>query len=834
MENIRVLMLEDSPADAELNEIELEKGGISHNARRVDTREDFIRELEEFFPHIILSDHSVPRFGGLAALQFMREKGPDIPFIFVTGTIGEDTAIDTLKLGATDYVLKGRLSRLAPAVKRALREAEEKKIRRWSEEALQVTHRFLSVVNRHNQMNPLLRESVNEIMSFMGCSSAGIRVIDEKGCVTHRSYRGFPVDFCLGQDLSQEDCAYNGCGAVINQETDSLLPFFTSGGSFHTGRLTGYFASLPDGAREKICRRCSEAGYESEAVVPIRAGGRVTGLIQVAETYVNAFSPGKVQILEKIALELGTAVERVKAETREMESEARYRKLIENMRDMLFTIDLKGNITFVNPAAEAITGYSNEKLLSMNAFDLLPAEYDKEIQKNERGELTPGGAGNAMTEARTHEVEMLHSSGKRLWMQVSSFFINDSLGNPLGLQGIVRDITAQRNLEKQLGQAQKMEAIGNLSEGIAHDFNNLLMAILGNLQIAKIEVKNNATLTETLSIVEEVTGRAAELVRQLLNFGRPQKTEEQVLSLSRVLKDTLGFLRSVIPTTISFARNISKDPCTIKADPSLLTQIITNLCVNARDSMPRGGTLSCFTGPVKLDENYCQGQIGARAGDYILLTIADTGTGIPPEIRDRIFEPFFTTKDKDRGTGLGLSMVYSAVRQMDGWINVYSEPGKGTEFKIYFPHAPGDAKVIKKAEAELRGGKETILFADDEDTVRTLGIKILEKYGYTVIGARDAEEAISLFRDNQKDISLAIIDQTMPRGGGARALDEIRKLSPGFPVIIASGYSSDIIQKDVREHASTFIPKPFSAQRLLRTVRGILDGGETDGGNGEK
>jgi PAS domain S-box-containing protein len=525
------------------------------------------------------------------------------------------------------------------------------------------------------------------------------------------------------------------------------------------------------------------------------------------------------ELLKSNELLMTEIADRQRAEELLKESEERYRKLLGNMPDPIFTIDLTGNFNYANPACMRLTGYSMDRILSLNMFEVAAPEFHDFIKEKMRARLE----GGAVTFA-PYIVEILDASGKRLTVRLHTTPLFDEKGRLTGIQGIASDITLQRNLEKQLLHAQKMESIGTLAGGVAHDFNNLLTAILGNLDLSKMEVPPDHPIRPMLEIMEDAGARAKDLIKQLLQFGRPAPREVKVISLSSILEETSRFLRPLIPSTIEIEKNLPESSSLIKAEPSSIAQIIANLSINARDAMPGGGRLRFEIHNESIDDDFCKSHIEAKPGSYCVLTVADTGVGMKAEVRERIFEPFFTTKERGSGTGLGLSMVYGAMKQSDGWIQVYSEVGKGTVFKLYFPLVGGLADTVEKKVVEIRRGTETVLLADDETMIVNLGRKILEKFGYTVIIAADAREAITLFLENRESVDLVILDLTMPEGGGIRALKEIRALSREIPIIISSGYLADTCLDDVQEQISAFLDKPFSAYKMVNTVREALDG----------
>jgi two-component system, cell cycle sensor histidine kinase and response regulator CckA len=388
-------------------------------------------------------------------------------------------------------------------------------------------------------------------------------------------------------------------------------------------------------------------------------------------------------------------------------------------------------------------------------------------------------------------------------------------------------LVALHNTEKQLIQSQKLEVVGRLAGGIAHDFNNLLTVILGYSEIANRNLTAGDPLRHNLEEITNASKRAASLTRQLLAFSRKQVMQPRVFDLNTVISELEKMLRRMIGEDVEV--HVSRQPNLgrIKADPVQLEQVIMNLVVNARDAMPRGGTLSIETSNVYLDESYAREHVPVVAGDYVMLAISDTGCGMDDETRQHIFEPFFTTKEVGKGTGLGLSMVYGIVRQSGGTIWVYSEAGRGTTFKIYFPMVPADVKDYQHASQPLDPlkGTETILLVEDADLVRTLTRRVLENAGYRVLEAASAEAAIKLCESiHDEKIDLLLTDVVMP---GMNADDMCRTLlakQPGLPVLYMSGYTDDaIVQRGMLEAGVNFLEKPFSPTSLALRVREVLD-----------
>jgi len=399
-------------------------------------------------------------------------------------------------------------------------------------------------------------------------------------------------------------------------------------------------------------------------------------------------------------------------------------------------------------------------------------------------------------------------------------------GKP-AMQGVFKDVTEQERLEQQLQQAQKMEAIGTLAGGIAHDFNNLLQAILGYTQILTMEKGENDPDLSRLQQIENSAMRASELTQQLLAFSRKVESKLRPVDLNLEVKQVEKLLKRTIPKMISIELHLQKNLQVVNADPAQVEQVMMNLGVNARDAMPEGGKLIIETENAFLDEHYCRTHPGAAVGQYVCLSMTDTGDGMDRETLDHIFEPFYTTKEVGKGTGLGLSMVYGIVKSHRGYIMCYSEPGAGSTFKIYLPAVEEERREQEaepEREAQIEGGEETILLVDDEELLRDIGKEILEQFGYAVVTAPDGETALKLYAERKQEISLVILDLMMPGMGGKQCLEQLLATASDTKVVIASGYSVNGPAKaTLKAGAKGFIKKPFELKQMLKVVREVLD-----------
>ena len=424
---------------------------------------------------------------------------------------------------------------------------------------------------------------------------------------------------------------------------------------------------------------------------------------------------------------------------------------------------------------------------------------------------------------------VITKAGDVNWAETMAWPLFDPQGNLTHYQGVLIDITEQKKLQEQLIHAQKMEAVGELAGGVAHDFNNILTAILGYGYMLRMKVEQDDTLREYADRILTSSEKASKLTQSLLAFSRKQIINLQPVNLNNLISDLSKMLSRLITEDIHLELYISVDKITVLGDKAQLEQVVMNLTTNAKDALPEGGSIIIETEVVQMDNDYVKSHGYGRPGSYALLTIADTGVGMDEQTRKRIFEPFFTTKETGKGTGLGLSIVYGIIKQHNGYINVYSELNKGTTFRIYIPliEAEEIPITLKDESITSMAGTETILIAEDEESVRNLYKEALETYGYSVIEAEDGESAVSKFIENKDKIQLLILDVVMPRKNGREAYEEIITINPDIKALFTSGYTENIIhKKGILDSKFNFIRKPISPNELIRKVREILDSGK--------
>ena len=494
-------------------------------------------------------------------------------------------------------------------------------------------------------------------------------------------------------------------------------------------------------------------------------------------------------------------------------SEEKYRQVVENANDIIFIVDPEGYCLSMNRAGREISGYVAEDPRGVNLKQLVAPEQIgtalRQLQRVLSGEEVP-----------SFELDMVSKSGKRMTLELDVRVIRSATGIT-GVQGIARDVTTRKELEANLRQAQKMEAIGRLAGGVAHDFNNVLTVVMGTAELAAMQLDEESPVRRDLEEIQRAADSAASLTRQLLIFSRKGVFHPAVLDLNEVVTRLNKLLRRLVGEDIEFIVRAGGALAHIMADASQIEQVIMNLVVNARDAMPTGGRLTIETSIVSLDDSFVRAHQGAAAGEFVRLTVTDTGVGMTADVLAQIFTPFFTTKGPSKGTGLGLATVHGIVQQVGGCITVKSTPGHGAAFAIDLPrvrarvaHAPLAAHLA--AHTAVSG---TILFVEDEESVRTMGTRALRQFGYTVLPARDATEAISV-AERHPGIDLLLTDIVMPGLNGHALAEYLHQAQPDLKVLYTSGYTSDSAAlADMLAAGGDFLEKPYTQESLAREVR---------------
>jgi PAS domain S-box-containing protein len=516
------------------------------------------------------------------------------------------------------------------------------------------------------------------------------------------------------------------------------------------------------------------------------------------------------------------------AEEELQKSEEKFRLIANTITEVFWMADARiQKIFYISPGYERVWGRTCKSLYE-NPHSFLDA-ICQEDRERVFADLEVQKSGQPFD----HEYRINWPDGSIRWIWDRGYPVLDKIGKATLYVGIAQDITERKrseekmvSLQEQLHQSQKMEAIGRLAGGIAHDFNNLLTVIKGYSQLSLIETKDNDPLKENIEEIKSASERAADLTRQILAFGRRQIMEMKVLDLNVILKNLDKMLCRLIGEDIELATLLAEDLGKVKVDPGQIEQVIINLVVNSRDAMPNGGKLTIETANVELDEEYAHAHIAVKPGRYVMISVSDTGIGMAKEVRERVFEPFYTTKERGKGTGLGLSTVYGIVKQSEGNIWVYSEPGKGTTFKIYLPRVDEPLEEVpeKVIEGELPRGDETILVAEDNEEVRKVIVRILKRQGYNVLEAAHGDEALLVCKEHEGPIHLMVPDVVMPGMSGRELAERLSSIHPNIKVLYMSGYTDNVItHHGILEKGINYIQKPFTVDGLARKVREVLD-----------
>ncbi len=640
---LHILIVEDSEDDLLLLLRELRRGGYTPDYERVETAADMQAALDRQLWDLVIADYTLPRFSAPEALALLQTQQQDLPFIIVSGTIGEEAAVAAMRAGAHDYLLKNNLARLVPAVERELREARERQKRLEAEHALR-------------------------------------------------------------------------------------------------------------------------------------------------------------------------------------ESEERFRQLAENITESVFWMsDPKAlEMLYVSPAYERIWGRSCASLYA-NFMEWIEAIHPEDRQRIHTSFFEQSLLGNYDQEYR-----ITRPDGSIRWIRDRGFPIQDRAGVPYRVVGIAEDITNRKLTEAALRRTERLESLGTLTSGIAHDLNNVLTPIMGIVQLLPLKlVDTDESIQRLLQILQDSTRRGADLVKQILSFTSGVESKPTDTQVSDLLLELHKIIHQVFPKNIELAIDLPPGLWMIVADATMLHQVFMNLCVNARDAMPDGGTLSISAANLAiphsesqaLDRNYALMNLDPRIGNYVVVTVADTGTGIAPAILDRIFDPFFTTKDIGKGTGLGLSTVMGIIKSHHGSIDVDSQVGIGTQFKIYLPatQASAIAPVVETKPPSGRG--ELILVVDDEIAIQEITKATLEANGYRAMTASDGIEAIALYAKHKREIDLVLMDMMMPSLDSITVIRTLHKLNPQVQIIAMSGLATnDAVKKTLSEGVKAFLPKPFTTSELLNLL----------------
>jgi PAS domain S-box-containing protein len=780
-EVLRVLQVEDSESDAALIVRLLEKAGYDVQAERVEDAAAMRAALAGKTWDAIIADYHLPGFDAPAALATLQQTGLDVPFLVVSGTMGEDVAVGMMKAGAHDYLLKDHLARLVPAVKREVREAHIRQERRQAEESLKLA---LIAAEEANQRYHLVADQSRTI----------IWEVNAEGLYTYVSH------------VSEAVLGYPPAEIM---DTKHFWDLRRDEGREEFGVR----------ARELLARGEPFLDFENEVRT---RDGRVVWVSTNGSPVLN--ERGELVGYRGSSTDI---TERKRAQEALRTSEERYRLISENTADVIWLLDADSRrFTYVSPSVQHLLGYLPEEILGKDLVATLTPESQAYADSRLTAVLARFAGGDESVRTQVHQIDQARKDGSIARTEVAITLLQNQEGRVSEILGVTRDVTERLQVEARLLQAQKLESVGRLAGGVAHDFNNLLTVINGYCDMLTSELPPDDASYEVVTEIRTAGERAAALSGQLLVLSRKQVVQTREVNLNDIIREVEKMLGRVIGEDIQLESALSPTLGCVLADPGQLHQILMNLVVNARDAMPNGGSLLIETMNLDLEQGFIGPHAEVQAGRYVQLKVTDTGTGMTQEVLSHLFEPFFTTKKAGEGTGLGLATVYGIVQQCGGSIWVYSQPGQGTNFTIYLPRIERSA-TAQSEPAMLTPtvrGTETILLVEDQDQLRKMTLRVLQGHGYNVLEAADPEAALLHVTSNEGVIHLLLTDVVMPGMTGPELADRIKQLRPRIEVVFMSGYSERaLLDRQVMESAGAYLAKPFSPKSLAVKVREVLD-----------
>ncbi len=810
---IRLLLVEDNPGDVHYVRECLSKNP-EVEVHHVDRLAPAIEWLAGGRSDAVLLDLGLPDSQGLDTLRGVIAAAPGTPVVVYTGHDDGKAGALAFREGAQDYLVKGRVD--GDAIMRALRYSLERK---RVEGALELSNRYLQVLNglASDLVGAGFGDDVYALVTgrlkeLTGGASAVFALFSPADRCLRVQHAG--LDPSVVGDVTRALGGKRLDGATLPLTDESyreLLQAPILQGSSLSDATLGAAPEVVAAVVRKL------PGIEQVLRVAYALDGELFGVSLLG---LRARSPSlPPELLRGFAEMVALSLRRKRVETeRELLATA-----IDQVAEAVCITDAEGVICFVNSALERTTGYTSSELIGQNPRLFKSGEQDETFYRVFWETLSSG---------MTFRGRMINRK------KDGTLYTEDATISPVRTGGritsyvaVKRDVTKDLALEAQLLQAQKMEGVGQLAGGVAHDFNNLLCLILSYTDFALEGLPEGDPLREDLQEVKGAAERAAVLTHQLLAFSRKQVLQPVALNLNEVVTGLQKMLGRIVGEDIELKLGLAADLDLVMADWGQLDQVIVNLVVNARDAMPEGGKLTVETDNVEVDEEYSEQHLGTPPGPYVRLSVSDSGAGMDEQTRSKIFDPFFTTKEKGRGTGLGLSTVYGIVTQSGGRIWVYSEPGRGTAFKIYFPRtaAHGSAPAAPpKALPARPSGHETILVVEDVEALRRVAKRALETVGYRVLTAGDGEEGLAVAAGHSGAIDLLLTDVVMPKMSGRVLAQAIVKARPTTMVLYMSGYTGDaIVHHGVLDAGTSFLAKPFTADQLARKVREVLQGGST-------
>ncbi|MGB8353517.1 MAG: PAS domain S-box protein [Chthoniobacteraceae bacterium] len=876
---LRIIHLEDNLYDQELVAGMLSSAEIDCEITHVDDHKTFQAALNDVQADLIISDFTMPGYTGVRALELAQQVCKSIPFIFFSGTIGEDAAIESLKRGATDYVLKQFPDRLVAAVRRALVEAGDRAARHHAEEELKrrdvllrqimenvedliavvdfngrrmisspsyqklfglnssmVGSDFLSEVHPEdkrrvqNNFAQTIAAGVGRRVEYrIVLSDGGLLYMEAQGSVIHQNVSGSYVlwvahditahKFSEAKILEQAALLDEAHDAICVNDLDQCILFWNKGAE----RLYGWTAS------DAMGRNANELLFQNDSALMavktlIKRGVWHGELRQVTKSGRQIIVESRWTLINetngksKSILVINTDITKRKEAEEKIKEQA---ALLDKAQDAIFLCNRREEIVYWNQGATRLYGWTPQQAAGKSIQELLFKDMPPDWAEIRNAVATKG--------EWFGELHQVSREEKALVVQSRQTLIFDSNNEPSSVLYINSDITEKKQIEAQFLRTQRMENLGALAGGIAHDLNNVLAPIMLAVEIIQDDPlgDSNGKLLETIAAS---TRRGSDLVKQILSFARGATGQKVPIQIRHVVSEVVKLIGNTFPRNIVLKSNVPHDLPNIMGDSTQLHQVLLNLCVNARDAMHNKGTLTIEVSTVNLDGKKLPSHPGPVTGPFLVLSVGDTGTGIPPEVLTKIFEPFFTTKDPGKGTGLGLSTVMSIVKNHGGYIEVSSQPGLGTKFHVYFP-IPGERAVLQKTPGDSRpkhGNGEKILVVDDEIAISEIISTTLIAYNYRVLTADSSAEAVELFSNESAGIDLVITDMMMPDLDGSALVEALQRIKPGVKIVAMSGYTNqNKIASPGDGKVQAFLPKPFSTTQLLSTLRSILDSRES-------
>ena len=884
---LRVLLVEDSESDADLIVRQLKKAEYSVHHERIENAKEMKKALEKQKWDIVISDYKLPRFNAAAALTLLQKANIDIPFVIVSGSMGEELAVELMKAGAHDYLIKNKLVRLAQVVKRELAEAQMRRERKQSEEELRESEeRYRCLV----EVSPDT-VAVHANGKIVYINPAGIKLLrahDREELIdkpvldiVHPDYKELVRQRVMGaieqgkaQPMTEEKFLCLD-GTVIDVEVVSVPTIFKGMKAVqvvarnitdrklvvevlrHSEEMfRGVISAVPVGIgivsnrevqwvndsllhligrqKEEIIKKNARIFYSSDEMYhqvgkqfydDLREKGRAHIEVDwqhkdgsILNIYLTGGAVDQQDISRGIVFAALDISERKRAEVELKESEERYRRLVEFSPDAI-VVHSEGKIRYVNPAALTLLGATDaSELIGKPFLDIIHSDYRDSVHQ-QIITLMKEDLALPLTEQK-----FIRLDGSIVDVEVAAMPI--VYKEKSAMQLVVRDISEQKKLQSQLLQTQKIQSIGTLAGGIAHDFNNILGIILAYSSLLDKSKLTPDKFSVSIIAINQAVQRGAALVRQILTFARKTDILFEPTDIPELIHELLSMLGQTFPKTITFSESIEKSLPFILAARTQINQALLNLCINSRDAMPQGGSISISAGKQTKEQIY-QNFPDAREKEYVCLTVTDTGKGMDEATRQRVYDPFFTTKEKGKGTGLGLSVVYGIVQAHHGFIDVKSDMGRGTTFRLFFPVpviSEQTAVSQQSVESYEIGGTETIMFVEDEELLLQMVSFLLESKGYKVLCARDGLEAVNIFLSHKQEIALVITDMGLPVMTGTDEFKKLREIDPNVKVIFASGFFEPDIKSELQKDGDNgFIQKPYDPNDILRMIRQVLD-----------